>query len=310
MAPQETSDGVTSKCVPDDDDYNNKQYLFIVRHGDRWDYSNPEWKELESSRTGDSPLSALGHQQAQEVGVYLDEWMDERGMGAEDLTAWMSSPFLRCVQTSDDALNSFQRINVDKVPILPEYSIFEWDDGHDGAWHNDLPSLEERKHYFPRLDLNYECLFVPEIPEPRSEFYNRCDDVVKSFHERHQYQPGKVLVMVSHAAGCIALSKAFTQLEATDITPAGPCSIFGFSRTSNTEVWTIDKHTDREGHNGFTGHLSEIGTTTLPWNNFGGGDRKVYTGPPNSRFAPTSDKEEITAVAEVPISEDDNNDMT
>lgn len=139
-----------------------KQYLFIIRHGDRWDYSTPAWKELKTSRTGDSPLSTLGHQQAQEVGKYLDSWLDDRGLTADDIT-WFSSPFVRCLQTSNEALNSFRKLDVATLPILPEYSIFEWD-GHGGEWHKDLPSMEERKHYFPRVDVDHESFFMPTLP--------------------------------------------------------------------------------------------------------------------------------------------------
>jgi broad specificity phosphatase PhoE len=104
----------------------------------------------------------LGHQQAQETGKFLDSWLTEKRFSVDDIT-WMSSPFLRCLQTSDDALNSFRKVNVHTLPILPEYSIFEWD-GQGGQWHQDLPSLEERKHYFPRLDVNYESAFIPTLP--------------------------------------------------------------------------------------------------------------------------------------------------
>jgi Histidine phosphatase superfamily (branch 1) len=143
--------------IGEDDDDDNRQYVFVIRHGDRWDYSFPEWKELSTSRCGDSPLSPLGHEQARQVGTFLKSYLEERNL-TKDIV-WMSSPFLRCVQTSDGALNAMGLPN----KILPEYSIFEWD-GHGGAWHKDLPSLEERKHYFPRLDLEYETFFVPTLP--------------------------------------------------------------------------------------------------------------------------------------------------
>lgn len=250
------------------------------------DYANPEWKKLPSSRTGDSPLSSLGHRQAQEVGKYLDSWMDERGMTSDDIT-WLSSPFLRCLQTSNEALNAFEKVNLSHLPINPEYSIFEWD-GHGGEWHKDLPTLDERKHYFPRLNTSYESNFVPELPEPRSAFFDRCQRTADSFHARHSFQnnKNKVFVMVSHAAGCIALAKAFTQLKLTDITPAAPCSIYGLERSKETNVWSMAAHDDLQGHNGYTGHLAEMGSSTVPWSNFGDGTTKFYTGPPTSRFAP------------------------
>jgi broad specificity phosphatase PhoE len=161
MPPDTTVDEETF-CPPSTDEDDNRQYLFVIRHGDRWDYSNPEWKKLSTSRLGDSPLSTLGHQQAREVGNFLDSWLADRNLTAEDIT-WLSSPFLRCLQTSNEALNAFSRVDVMTTPILPEYSIFEWD-GHNGEWHKDLPPLKERKHYFPRLDLSYEGFFEPPMP--------------------------------------------------------------------------------------------------------------------------------------------------
>ena len=107
-------------------------------------------------------MGTLGHQQAREVGEFLDGWMFERGFTADDII-WLSSPFLRCLQTSSDALNSFKKVDLHMTQINPEYSIFEWD-GHGGEWHRDLPSLEERRHYFPRLNFSYIPSFVPELP--------------------------------------------------------------------------------------------------------------------------------------------------
>jgi hypothetical protein len=88
--------------------------------------------------------------------------MDERGIPTDDMK-WLSSPFLRCLQTSDDALNSFKKANVDTLQINVEYSIFEWD-GRGGQWHLDLPKLEERKHYFPRLNMSHESWYIPDLP--------------------------------------------------------------------------------------------------------------------------------------------------
>ena len=71
---------------------NEIQSLFIVRHGDRWDYAHPEWR-ANAQRPGDPPLSTLGHQQARETGAFLDTLFAEEGISAENIT-WLSSPFL------------------------------------------------------------------------------------------------------------------------------------------------------------------------------------------------------------------------
>jgi len=266
-----------------------RQYLFVIRHGDRWDYSYPSWRKRPTSRKGDSPLSPLGHQQAGDVGRFLDSWLTERNFTANDIT-WMSSPFLRCIQTSNGAISAFRDIDISSdFKILPEYSIFEWD-GHNGEWHKDLPSMEERVHYFPRVDINHESLFVPSMPEPKSVFFDRCDRVAKTFNERYPYKPRQVFVMVSHAAGCVAMSKAFTGLDLNEITPAAPCSLFLLSRASASEKWSIDAHDQPKSMNGYTDHLTDMGTNTVPWNNFGDGTKKFYTGPPTSRFAPKDEK--------------------
>ena len=117
-----------------DDAHADRQYLFIIRHGDRWDYSHPEWKKLSTSRLGDSPLSPLGHSQAREVGEFLDAYLSERNL-AHDIT-WLSSPFLRCLQTSNEALNAMKIANSHynsseegtfrEIPIKPEYSICKY----------------------------------------------------------------------------------------------------------------------------------------------------------------------------------------
>lgn len=266
-----------------------KQYIFIVRHGDRWDYANPDWKKEARSRLGDSPLSPLGHQQAQEVGRFFDKWLTDDDIQIDDVV-WMSSPFLRCLQTSDQALNAMHTFPAAQtLRIVPEYSIFEWD-GHGGEWHQDLPTLAERYHYFPRLDTDYQSFFIPPLPEPRSEFFERCQRSIDCLHKRYPYKPNQVLFMVSHAASCIALAKTLAQKTLQEITPAGPCSIYGFSRTSDTNTWTLDPHDKPNGLNGYTKHLSTMGSTTLPWNNFGDGTTKFYTGPPTSRFAPDNNK--------------------
>jgi hypothetical protein len=141
----------------------SKQYLFIIRHGDRWDYAYPDWKSEATSRLGDAPLSPLGHQQAQEVGRFLDKWLRDNKIQIDNVV-WMSSPFLRCLQTCDQALNVMGTFRAAQtLPILPEYSIFEWD-GHGGEWHRDLPTLTERKHYFPRLATDYQSFFIPTLP--------------------------------------------------------------------------------------------------------------------------------------------------
>ena len=226
--------------------------------------------------------------QAAETGAFLDSFLLSEGIHADNLN-WMSSPFLRCLQTSHAAIDAFKSFDgaLDEIKILIEDSIFEWD-GHNGIFHKSLPSnVEERRHYFPRLDLHYKSMFVPQLPEPRDQFHGRCQQVGTAIQKRYPYRPKSVIVAVTHAAGCIGLAAALTNLAIADITPAAPCSIYKLTRTSDTAIWTIDAHDSDNSMNGYTDHISDMGNSTTPWNNFA--DKKYfhgYTGPATSRFAP------------------------
>jgi broad specificity phosphatase PhoE len=271
------------------------QSLIVIRHGDRWDYENPDWNR-KTTRPGDPPLSALGHQQARETGVLLDSLLSSLQVDGNDVTL-LSSPFLRTLQTSDGMLSALRRTkNARNIQILPESSIFEWDGKENGLWHASLPSLEERWNYFPRLNVKHPSLFVPDLPEPRSKFVERCDRAVKELNGRYPYQPRSVIVLVTHAAGCVGLCRAATHLPLQQIAPAAPCGIYRMTRRSrssddessvkeNGPQWTMDLKL-----NGYVGHLSEMGAT-VPWNHFGNSktDRhRGYTGPVDSPLAPES----------------------
>ncbi|GAX24774.1 transcription factor C subunit 7 [Fistulifera solaris] len=264
-----------------------QQYLYIIRHGDRWDYENRDWT---SSRSGDPPLSLLGHVQARETGAFLQQDFMQRQHRLEDIT-FLVSPFLRTIQTANEIIDQLGRMPSDnattlsRVKILPEYSIFEWD-GHNGEWHACLPSMQERVHYFPRIDPTHHSLFVPELPEPKSMFRNRCKKAADLLMKQYPVERYPVLVLITHAAGCVGLSSATSDSPLEAITPAAPCGIYRLTRSSSQSLWTLPSHDDM--WNGHTDHLSDIGRHTTPWNHFG--DKKStnlgYTGPPNSRFAP------------------------
>ena len=136
------------------------QSLYIIRHGDRFDYSYPQWKES-ASRPGDPPLSDLGHQQARETGAFLSNLLSADGIKSSDVM-FLSSPFLRCLETSTDLLSQFSLEDSSSINILPEYSVFEIDSGHDA--HKCLPTLEERACYFPKLNQSYTSILYPSLP--------------------------------------------------------------------------------------------------------------------------------------------------
>lgn len=254
-----------------------------------------KWKET-ALRHGDPPLSTLGHRQARDVGRYLDDFIARENVHARNIVL-LSSPFLRCIQTSNEILSVFQKTSGDvasTVSILPEYSVFEFDK-FDQGYHDSLPSLTERKCYFPRVDEAYKSMFVPTLPEDRGRFLDRCDEVVHQLNGRYQLEvtteggeereynnAPRVIIIVTHAAGCVGLTRSASGLELQDINPSPPCGIYRLDKVNNANTWDIDHHSKEGGMNGYTKHITcGIGGTTVPWNNFG--DRKIdngYTGPP------------------------------
>ncbi|KAL7569897.1 hypothetical protein ACA910_008563 [Epithemia clementina (nom. ined.)] len=175
------------------------QHLIVIRHGDRWDYKNRvAWRNHPYARKGDPSLSSLGHEQARETGQYLNSIFQDLGISADDIT-WMSSPFLRTLQTSTQAMNALTFEDANLIPILPEPGVFEWD-GHGGDWHASMPELSERVHYFPRLldsATSYIPLYNPSLPEPRSGFQSRCQKTIDALHKRRPYKPKSALVVVT-----------------------------------------------------------------------------------------------------------------
>ena len=74
-------------------------HLWLVRHGARHDYANPEWRETITAlghEVRDPPLSVLGWRQAQETAENVFAPLVAADEGPETL---LVSPFLRVIQT-------------------------------------------------------------------------------------------------------------------------------------------------------------------------------------------------------------------
>lgn len=208
---------------------NPQQSIYIIRHGDRWDYLHPEWKKT-AERKGDPSLSSLGHEQARQAGKYLDQLFVTEEIDTDQINL-LSSPFLRTIQTSNELLSELKHTandnattndNVndndngittaaDSIKIQPEHSIFELD-----LWgqnlHSSLPEMQERQCYFPRIDGEYESMFLPSLPETKEQFFERCDLAMEHISRAFPYddEKNRVIILVTHAACCIGLVKAGT----------------------------------------------------------------------------------------------------
>jgi len=279
------------------------QSIFIVRHGDRWDYSHPEFAKSEKNvRKGDTPLSDLGRIQARETGIFLQHLLQlsERSTDPLDVVV-LCSPFLRCIETANEMLQQFTdrsgktKRSFRTHTIRVEPSIWELDGIHNGLHHQHLRNVEEitkeRSWYFPRVDTSHVPLFIPDLPESKEESLQRFRRVIDAIHNTYTYQPNQTIIIVTHAAACIGLVKAASQRQLNQITPAAPCCIYHLQRYSNkNKVWDMDCFTKRDGMNGHMHHISDAGQYTIPWNNYGPRcihtNKSKYTGPPRSDMEP------------------------
>ena len=228
----------------------------------------------------------------------MDELFSQENITADEIVL-LSSPFVRCIQTSNEILSQFTKTKGDvaeTVQIKPEYSIFEYD-LHNHNYHASLPeSMEERKWYFPRVDLSYKTMFVPKLPEDCDMFMKRCDEAIQHVEKAYPIDSSKrVIILVSHAAGCVAMAKSASRKTLQDINAAAPCAIYRLTREVDDDTassgcekgcWDIDHYSKEDGMNGYSKHLTDMGAHTIPWNHFGpkgennGPTKNGWTGPP------------------------------
>jgi broad specificity phosphatase PhoE len=115
--------------------------LFLVRHGNRLDFVEPEWS-LAAARPHDPPLSADGMEQ---VRALAERLRDER------IAHVFSSPFLRCIESAGILAEALD------AGIKVERGLSEW---LSSTWFSSPPetaSLGELHARFARIDTCYAC---------------------------------------------------------------------------------------------------------------------------------------------------------
>ena len=83
--------------------------LVIIRHGDRWDYAQPEWRDWVKAAglqcIHDPPLSPLGQEQAQQTAAHLSS-ADVLG-GGRKFDAILSSPYYHAYHAAAVSLGQY-----------------------------------------------------------------------------------------------------------------------------------------------------------------------------------------------------------
>jgi broad specificity phosphatase PhoE len=180
-----------------------KQSIFIIRHGDRYDYKigTERWEETVDNICPfhhirdhdrvmhDPPLSDLGLKQTIDLGAYFAKIKDR-----VNFHRVVSSPFLRCIQTINPIAAALD------LPICLDDAFFEAN--HTQIIDN-MPTLRERATYFPRINMHYKSTLRPlkdeEYPAATIE---RFGEAIKALIDRF---PDENIVVVTHAAAAVAM---------------------------------------------------------------------------------------------------------
>ena len=248
-----------------------KSEIYLLRHGDRHDFANPEWKEKIEACKGlrsDPPLSKLGHEQARETAKKIFHNVD--------VDEILVSPYLRTIQTAVPLSEAKQ------VPISIETGLAE-------AWHcpNLLPTAAERYKYFPHINFLYNSLhdtvptegaIHPAYGIPQERFPDKYFERIVEFAKKLEaYSVGKTIVCFSHAAS-VALVAALLKCRLPDIPFDSNCKdivsekygksrydlfapvgIYKLKREDSNSSWVLES-------NGSTNtHCSKTSPGTYPW---------------------------------------------
>jgi len=224
--------------------------IYLIRHGDRFDYANQELWRSACSQLGiersDPPLSPIGHAQARSAAAALAEARVER---------ILVSPYLRTIQTAQPLAHATG------VPISVEDGLSEL--GHTPG---SIVPASQRFPYFPEIDLAYTPLHTVAAPERDAAhpllYFRR---ILSMASHLERVYAGKTLACFSHAAS-IALVAALTGCGISQVGKFAPCGIFklvsaGASASGGAgRSWVVEQH---GGDN--SGHCTHNAPTTYPW---------------------------------------------
>ena len=189
--------------------------IYLLRHGDRYDKLDGEWKEKVTKNGGlyiDPPLSGVGHEQARETAAMLKD---------VKVDTILVSPYLRTIQT---AVPFAEQLG---LHICLEHGLAEC--RHVPGL---LPNASSRYNYYPYIDTEYNSMMIPlASKEVFNTDYNKAQESwpegyfkrIKTFADILTEKGfGKTIFCISHAAS-VALVAALLKCKLEDIPADDNC---------------------------------------------------------------------------------------
>ena len=166
------------------------QTLWLVRHGHRLDFIQPEWFDTATYRY-DPPLSAEGFDQANLLALQLNQIQIDQ---------IYTSPFLRTVQTADRLARCLQ------LPIRLEWGLCEW---LCQDWTTGFPAttpVSELMQFYPNIDDAYQSLVIPSYPENVQELAARIAIIAGKIIQCNSEH----ILVIAHKSSVLGIAAALT----------------------------------------------------------------------------------------------------
>ncbi len=162
--------------------------LWIVRHGNRFDFVYPLWFDT-ALRRYDPPLSFDGRIQVQELARKLKD---------EPINHIIASPFLRTIQTAHILGEILD------LKIKLEAGLGEW---HNPDWMSAKPVIhprEELESIYPRIDWDYRSQIIPIYPETEAMVLTRMKKIAQLLTAEFEGN----LLLIGHSISVIGIGKS------------------------------------------------------------------------------------------------------
>jgi len=214
------------------------QFVYIIRHGEREDDVNPNWK---SDRPWDPPLTERGKRQALEAGEFL---------AGKNIKIVYTSPFSRCLQTTKYVLKGINskicsntKTNTNETEnetenenengkgnsrhIRVEHGLAEF---HNQKWFQEKPEFHHNAHCLPEKDAKYQSLLEPKFPETTNDMQYRYSKIGRLLAEKH---PEGNLLLVTHGFAIDPMTRELIKDDDLMVLEAPYCCITTLRKLPN-----------------------------------------------------------------------------
>lgn len=211
--------------------YNESEInLWVVRHGYRLDFSDPNWSSL-AKNSYNPPLAPVGFEQASETAERLEN---------EKIDYIIASPFLRTVQTANIISEKL------KKKFILDVGLSEWLTVKDFDFRPKLDDPHDLARDYPFIDTESENSGNLVYPEDSKALDSRIDKFLSQIIAKY----GTNILLISHGSPIRSIYKTLINYNGDGF--PSMCSVSQFHYKSGK--WNLEIHDDSK-------HLTTPDTT-------------------------------------------------